>query len=366
MRTKCYVVFIISVSVSNCVLAQSTQAVSPDSAVTMYGNIDIGPTYVSNSNGKSKVIMDSSVYRSDHFGFLGREYLGGGLSSIFRIETEFFANNGSFQGGTGGFTSQVYVGLSSNSKGTVTMGRQVGLMSELVCFSSACQGDAYSFHHGSTDQIGGPEVNNSIRYEGPYWAGFRIKYQYGFTDTTNKLGHTSQGAIVYQRGNLKAAVVLQQSAAAPVNPGLQYGVSRFFGLPVNQTSGAIYLDRLTIGGIGSAYTAGPIRIVGDITDSKMKKGNNVASLVTYDGGFVYSFNAFNSLGFSVQRTSLGGAVWTQYTIGEVYLLSKRTMLTATIAYQRASGTAQNAVMPIVGNSSSKTQIVPHIGINVYF
>lgn len=73
------------------------------SSVTLYGVIDTGIDYVSNSGGKSQwSVVDgtlSGIYGS-RWGLMGSEDLGGGRSVAFKLENGFNSANGQrFQGG---------------------------------------------------------------------------------------------------------------------------------------------------------------------------------------------------------------------------------------------------------------------------
>ena len=103
-------------------LALAAQAASAQSSVTLYGRVDVGLQHV--DNGVATMRVDSGTYTSSRLGFRGTEDLGGGLSALFFMETGFNADTGVAQGGTRLFNRGSYVGLSSKTAGTVTIGRQ--------------------------------------------------------------------------------------------------------------------------------------------------------------------------------------------------------------------------------------------------
>ena len=103
-------------------VALASQAALAQSSVTLYGRIDVGLQQV--NNGMSSTRIDSGTYTASRFGFRGTEDLGGGLSAVFLLENGFNADTGAAQGGTRLFNRGAYVGLSSKTAGTVTLGRQ--------------------------------------------------------------------------------------------------------------------------------------------------------------------------------------------------------------------------------------------------
>ena len=98
------------------------------SRVTLYGLIDEGIVFQSNTGGASggkKIFLDStSGLTGSRWGMKGDEDLGGGLHTIFTLESGINLNNGAFaQGGTA-FGRQIFVGLNSDQLGSLTFGRQ--------------------------------------------------------------------------------------------------------------------------------------------------------------------------------------------------------------------------------------------------
>src|ERR1700737_4890274 len=99
-------------------------AAHAQSSVTLYGLIDAGISWVSNSKGSKLFQESNNAMNSDRWGLRGAEDLGGGLKAIFVLENGFSINNGALGQGGLEFGRQAYVGLSSDQYGTVTLGRQ--------------------------------------------------------------------------------------------------------------------------------------------------------------------------------------------------------------------------------------------------
>jgi predicted porin len=94
------------------------------SSVTLYGVIDLGVTYIDNAQGNHRWFVGSGSKLSNRLGFRGREDLGGGLATLFTIEHGMNADDGSIGQGGRMWGRQSFVGLSSKTLGTVTLGRQ--------------------------------------------------------------------------------------------------------------------------------------------------------------------------------------------------------------------------------------------------
>lgn len=337
------------------------------SAITLYGNADVGPTWVNNVGGASKVFLDSSTAHADRVGILGRENLGAGLSAVFRFETEFFMN-GNFQlngSKSDGFTGQDFVGISDQRRGTLTLGRQFGVINDAAASSSIIFGGIYASHIASAD-LTGKDADNSIKYQSPLIHGFRFTGMYAFSDPVNGRGHSIQAGLTWHHGPFSGALAYERVASVSESPYTDWGLTRFLGMPVTAASPAVVLDRLSAYAIGGGYELGPVRFIGEAIYLQMDKGNSRGIMPTYDGGLIWSITPFTSVGASVERSTLADAAWTQYTLGGSYSLSKTTRLTAFVVFQRAAGSAAFADQETIGYSSNQNQLSVHVGIMKYF
>lgn len=97
--------------------------------VNLYGVVDSGVEYVSNTNaaGKSLVKVPSLTGSvPSRFGFKGGESLGGGLEAVFVLESGFSPDTGVLGQGGRVFGRQSYVGLKG-AFGTIMFGRQLNM-----------------------------------------------------------------------------------------------------------------------------------------------------------------------------------------------------------------------------------------------
>src|ERR1700758_2251934 len=97
-------------------------AAHAQSSVTLYGFADGGLLFINNVKGGKVYALSSGS--SSRWGLTGTEDLGGGLRAIFTIENGYTLATGAL--GQGGllFGRKAFVGLESNTYGTVTLGRQ--------------------------------------------------------------------------------------------------------------------------------------------------------------------------------------------------------------------------------------------------
>ncbi len=115
--------FVVLTIVANAAYAQSS--------VTLYGLLDAGVNYISNDRGKANWTQTDGVLNGNRWGLKGVEDLGGGMKAVFQLENGFDGSGNLKQGGRL-FGRQAFVGLSSDTYGMITMGRQVDLTVEYV------------------------------------------------------------------------------------------------------------------------------------------------------------------------------------------------------------------------------------------
>lgn len=115
-------------------LAMSSQMVSAQSSVQVYGIVDLGVEHLSGvANGdeeESLTRMTINNQQASRLGFRGTEDLGGGIKALFNLEAGFAPDTGvSLQGGRL-FGRAATIGLSG-AFGTVTVGRQKNAIFDL-------------------------------------------------------------------------------------------------------------------------------------------------------------------------------------------------------------------------------------------
>ena len=157
-----------------------------ESSVTLYGLVDAGYGYQgvetkhrgAYTNGKvtkRDFGVHSGVMNGSRWGLKGSEDLGNGTSAIFVLESGFDVNNGrSLQDGRL-FGRQAYVGLTGDSWGTFTIGRQYNAGDTFVAPIDPF-GTGGGFAASNTifgDSVSG-RYDGVIKYVTPNFSGFQF------------------------------------------------------------------------------------------------------------------------------------------------------------------------------------------------
>ncbi|MFM0028453.1 porin [Paraburkholderia madseniana] len=338
-------------------------------SVTLYGIIDEGFNYNSNADGHRLYNLSSGVLQGSRWGLRGKEDLGGGLATVFVLESGFDVNTGKL--GQGGllFGRQAYVGLSS-PYGTATAGRQYdSVVDYLGQFEVGDQWGGYiAAHPSDNDNFNNTNrTNNAIKYTSPSLAGFTFGGVYALGGVAGSVGRNqiwSLGA-GYTNGPLAAGVGYLNvrnpntsfygagGTVAPVTggvPGSNFGAS-----PV--ISGYASARSLQVIGTGAAYTFGAatfgatysntqFRNLGDRTSGPVPAGG-IAGTATFNNvevNFKYQITPAWLAGAAYVYTKnngangSSGAKYNQGSVGTDYFLSKRTDVYLVVTYQKASGT----------------------------
>lgn len=155
--------------------------------VELYGTVD---TYiaVNHNAGKTDVSLRSGGASASFWGIKGTEDIGGDLKAVFKLESAFLVDTGSFsdaaQAGNVIFSREAWVGLQSNTWGTLSFGRQYTphfLTWAMTDPTDLSLGSSYSpFFFPMPTGVNG-EVNdslvrhdNSVLYVSPRMAGVQL------------------------------------------------------------------------------------------------------------------------------------------------------------------------------------------------
>ncbi|MFL9964888.1 porin [Paraburkholderia sediminicola] len=368
------------------------------SSVTLYGIIDTGINYVSNAGGQHQYAMSSGYNSGSRFGFRGTEDLGDGLKTVFDLENGFDNTTGKASQGGLLFGRQAYVGLSSRTAGTVTLGRQYDLVvDEVGRFAfAALGGGSSSAHSGDIDNLHNTyRINNAVKYVTPTIGGFRFGALYGLGGVS---GDASRNQVIsagmhYVYGAFAAGAGYVNAR----NPNISFfGTSSQTTLTAattNATSPAFsgFLSAHTYQDIavGASYRFGKATIAGTYSNIAFK---GVGDTTSGPNPSHYSGTAvFNDAEVSVQydlghaiRVGMAydylkgngidsnpGAIYNQVAANAAYYFSKRTSVYLVGVYQHASGTdsrgkAAVAAMNQQTASTSASQSLVRIGLRTVF
>lgn len=360
--------------------ALACQAASAQSSVTLYGLISTGIVYANNQKGSDKQghstwQFASGPMQTPRWGMKGVEDLGGGVKAIFTLENGYNIGNGTLSQGGREFGRQAFVGLSSNTFGTVTFGRQYDEAVTLCVFSSACQFAAYGAHIGDSDNVFDTfRINNAVQYKSVEYGGFQFEGLYGFSNKAGSFSDNnaySAGA-QYRNGPLSLGVAYLQvnTPNDPNNPnGAVVGDYGFTSPFITNPATGSGVSKQRMYGAGGAYALGAASLSLLYTNarfeyldtSRLTLQNFEVSLTDYVRpdlmlGVAYIFTTGQ---YHPQDNS---PKWHQVNAGVDYFVSKRTDLFLVGIYQKAAGDAQYAQIYTLSPSTTKTQVSAVIGL----
>ncbi|WP_153115005.1 porin [Rhodocyclus tenuis] len=321
------------------------------SNVTVYGVVDVFAGQTKADDNQVKNGIDSGGIGGSRIGFKGEEALGNGLKAIFTLEYGLTvdANQGV---GTGTLAArQQYLGLSSNTLGTVIAGRlQTPGFDASNAYGAGISGGAAFSPLYALQQYAGANINssaranNAIAYVSPTFAGFsgKVAYVFGEETTSNDRSKGYELGADYKNGPLAVSYVYS-------------GGKDNAPLAVEQTKDAGHF-------LGASYDFGIAKLKGSYQREKTTQaGVNDLKFDLWQIGADVPVTAAGAVrvGYAQYKNKAAGAdddkvkAW---TLGYTHSLSKRT--TAYAAYTRlnndnAADAGINGVNPTVagGNGS---------------
>ncbi|WP_433704243.1 porin [Paraburkholderia sacchari] len=324
-----------SLAIAAAVAATFASASYAQSSVTLYGIIDAGFTYTTNVNDNANYALASGNIQASRWGLRGVEDLGGGLKTIFTLESGFDVTNGKQSGGL--FNRQSYVGLTHDQYGTLTLGRQFDSMIDYIGPMTAVGtwGGTYMAHLLDNDDLNGTfSLNNTIKYTSPNLSGFQFGGLYSFSNQASfavNRAYSAGMSYVYQGLRLGAAYTQINGVNANGSGSVQ-------GSPLVNTFGAVGANnRQRNWGAGASYAYGPM--VGGVvfTQSRLNDSfgqsvrfNNVEANLRYNLtpalgiGAMYAYTNLNGAASMIATDGSTSAHWHQFALQADYALSKRT------------------------------------------
>lgn len=206
-------------------------AAQANGSVTLYGLLDGGLAYqkdkVTQGNNRIEnrdfgMAKFNGVRNGNRWGLRGNEDLGNGTKAIFQLESGFDLGNGKSLQGNRLFGRQAYFGLSSESWGTLTLGRQYNIAVDAVALKGP-----FNVGYLQAGQLFGAfgssvfaRMDNSIKYMTPDFSGF--KFGIAYSGNNNKQELEWDGAGKFETKNSSNWI----STGATYNSGpLAIGVS---------------------------------------------------------------------------------------------------------------------------------------------
>ncbi|MFM0616304.1 porin [Paraburkholderia nemoris] len=360
-----------------------TQHVYAQSSVTLYGLIDAGFGYTTTNQGNRYSMMNGNL-NGDRWGLKGREDLGGGLAAIFQLENGFDVGSGKFNQGGREFGRGAWVGLTSNSLGTVKFGRQYDPLVDQVqgLTSEAVLGSPFTTPGDVDNNDNSARVSNAIKYVSPTFGGFQFEGMYALDGIAGQPGQgsTYSAAASYTAGALSIAGGYLHAANASVTPGTLRTTwasttdSLFDGVVSNgyQTASAFGIAHVAARYITHGFTLGAAYSYSQFKSDAQSIFTGEERYTSGKAYVLYQFNPALMGGIGYIYTHASGdtsASYNQVSIGGTYFLSKRTDFYTVAAYQRAAGTQRSTTgalgdavasigsYGVTGNGNSQTMVI---------
>lgn len=374
-------------------LGASASAVHAQSSVTLYGLIDAGVNYVNNDKGKSNFLMTSGVVQGNRWGLKGVEDLGDGLKAIFQLENGFSLSNGTLGQGGRLFGRQAWVGLSKNTLGSLTFGRQYDSIVDYVQPTSGIPYTAIANPFDNDNLDNDFRINNTVKYASPDFHGLKFGGLYGFSNSAST-GAADSGFSVNRLWSLGASYTTgsfyfgagymhlnsPNSNTLGAVSGDYINVTRTSALQTNGLATAVTRSNVVAAGGTYSFNGGKVGVV--YSHSEFDSATDRLTFNNFEvNGSYYITPAFSLAGIYTftdgkLRSTDTSPKYHQFQLMADYLLSRRTDVYMLGVYQRAAGDATVAsIAPDsfgAGGSSapdastSKNQVLVRLGLRHKF
>ncbi|WP_322044028.1 porin [Paraburkholderia sp. J67] len=352
------------------------------SSISLYGTLDESIQYVHNTDGKStKIGLQGSQYSSNKWGLTGTEDLGGGLSAIFKLESGFDINSGKSSSGLL-FSRRAYVGIKSDTYGSITFGRQFDALSDLV---TEVQPNWYQYYFtapGDVDNADGSiTVNNAVKWTSPNFHGLRVVSTYSFGGVAGSTGsgqaYTAAAAYTWNKAEFAAGYMHIDNGNAVLSSRGTTAVTGLFSSVVNSAYSSA--SSINIARAGANYNLSPFIIGGYYSYSEyLADGHSTFHTAErYSNASVYAVYQLNpaaqfEVGYDFLKShGDSSATYHQVSISGDYLISKSTDFYLSLGYGHASGnngygTAQAVIADSFPDAGKSTQELAIVGMRHRF
>jgi predicted porin len=331
------------------------------SSVTLYGVADVSVRYLTNANAQNdgRLFMTNGAVTNSRFGLKGAEDLGGGLQAVFRLESGVNLQNGSFADSGRLFNRYAYVGLSSKTYGTVTLGRQTTPLFDLLgsTYDPLTVGNYLENAWLPVALGAGLYADNSVKYAATF-GGLSVDAMYSFGTNYESTGaggssgqipgHLGAGnmyglSLSYVTGPVSVAAGVQQNSDNSnrkqtifhVNAVYSFSAAKLYAGYLRSKDDTGFVDSLLAQQTIATASTG-LKDTGRIDDGPFAGVTwQVTPALALTGAFYYDHmrNATTATG------ALGtGSRYTAVALAE-YALSKRTEVYGTIDFNKVNGAA---------------------------
>lgn len=342
-------------------------------SVELYGMLDSGLTYVSGGGKGSSIHTDvCGPLGCNRFGLRGREDLGDGAATVFVLENGFNVQNGRLGQGGLMFGRQAYVGFSSASYGTLTLGRQYDSLSDTVGMfpSSNNFATGYGSHFGDLNNLNQSiRINNAVKYVSPQVNGAQLHGMYSFGGKTGDYAANRSWALAgsYKDGPFAMAVGyldIHPPATQPNGTGGVYESNGNYVGALGQYVGLQDADAMKVVGLGASYLFGPATVSFTYAYTLLRNSRYFAvnGFPGAGGGSDFKMDSYEvMLSYRISQAASVGVAYIynvgkadyqqlkpkfhQVNLGASYALSKRTEFYSAVILQKAGG---DGIAPVLG------------------
>lgn len=370
-----------------CLLAIAGTA-HAQSNVTLYGIIDAGVAYTSNSGGKSLTSAGSGTVTGSHWGLIGKEDLGGGTAAIFQLESGFSVTNGTLRQGGRMFGYQAWVGLQDQHYGALTLGRQydsvVDYLAPMSFTGHHPGGNNLAAHPYDNDNLNNSfRVNNAVKYASVDYRGAKFGAMYGFSNEAGGVADNRVASVgaSYDHGPLSfgAGYLVANNGGSSNTGGALTLTDRTFIAARQQIFGAGLNYRIGAAKVGVVWTRSLLDQLTTINGANslgLAYGGQGASFSNYEINASYALTPALSLSgeYTYTQATMANTTgqhhprWHEVSVQTDYALSRRTDLYAQVSYQHLSADGTGLGADISGQTPSTTnqQTVVAVGMRHRF
>lgn len=181
-------------------------------ATTVYGHFHESLDRYDNGGGTPSTERGLLNSNATRFGIKGDEDLGGGLKSIYQVESGVFEADAGKNTGTGtgstGFGGQLrntYLGFADSSWGSVKLGRHDTPVKDISRKLDRFNEEIGDMRVVVGNQIFDARINNMVRYDSPSFSGVKFALLYGTPEVKTEK-RTTSGSATWSQGPLYLAL----------------------------------------------------------------------------------------------------------------------------------------------------------------
>jgi predicted porin len=355
--------------VGTIVALSVTSAANAQSSVTLYGIAGTAVQYISNVGGHA-LYQEENTHAPDIFGLKGVEDLGGGLHTIFDLQNEYSLNNGRELVPGTLFNRKAYVGLQSDTYGTLTLGHQPSFMYDVLSNyqTPLLLGNILSLHEGNLDEVANFfQFNNAVKYVSPTLGGFSSGAEFAFGNVAGNFSESRDYSffLQYKGGPLSLAATYANENNRFLELSSFIGLPSLFGTSLPQAEGVV-ANKLVNWGLGASYQLKDVLLHATFTQSRITLATGQGNANTVDAGMNWTIKPDDVLAIGGWVENLDGGNWKTIFISNAYLFSKTTIVYQQVTYQHASGTHSVASLTGAGVASGRSVTGVSVGIQHLF